>query len=325
MRSAGVFNLSDLLRKSQLNDFEKSLLHGIHWFSSSRRQVESENRLLNLIVCLESFLTPEDRTPLAHTIAEGVALILGENRHEKLWLRDKIKAMYGVRSGVSHGGRKLVLNSDLKALELLACSLIKVMVDHQEKFGSRKQVLNWIDDMKFGAPPDDSMKGRSPSGAPDMEDKRSDADILKDLAAEAQESLKPRQIPMEAIRVPARLLDDGRLIEDSEGDLFSFKALKYLDKYEGIKAPGGNVFEWFTESRGPNNLSQIPAQGEELWLLASDQEPRWLLCDVRLDQSPPQMKMLWENLRALTSEEVVQRGQHLEFIIQWLKQYYAKS
>ena len=77
MRSSGVFNLSDLLRKPQLNDFEKALLHGIHWFSSSRRQVESENRLLNLMVCLESFLTPEGRTPVAHAIAEGVASYFG--------------------------------------------------------------------------------------------------------------------------------------------------------------------------------------------------------------------------------------------------------
>lgn len=69
----------------------------------------------------------------------------------------------------------------------------------------------------------------------------------------------------------------------------------------------------------------VPSQGEELWLLASDQEPRWLLCDTRIDQDSSQVRMLWENLRRLTSEEVAQRDQHLDFIIQWLKQYYAKT
>ena len=252
-------------------------------------------------------------------------LILGENRDEKLWLRDKIKAMYGVRSGVSHGGRKSVPNSDLRVLELLTCSLIKVMVDHRERFESRKQVLDWIDYMKFGALPDDSVKGFAFSEASDVDDEQTSAEILRDLATEAQESLNPRRIPLEAIRVPARLLDDGRLIEDPSGEAFTFKPIKYLAEYEGVKAPGGNVFEWFTEHRGPTTRSQIPAQGEELWLLASDKEPRWLLSDTRLDQSSPQMRMLWENLRTLTSADVVQRGQHVEVIIQWLKQYYAKS
>jgi len=174
----------------------------------------------------------------------------------------------------------------------------------------------------YGTSPDDSTKRRFYSSSADVDDKQSERETLQDLAAEAQKSLNPQKIPLEAIRVPARY--DGRLTEDPDGDLFTFKPLTYLDQYEGVKAPGGNVFEWLTESRGPNNFSQIPALGEELWLLASDREPRWLLCDVRLDQSSAQMRMLWENVRTLTSEDVVQRGQHLDVIISWLQQYYVK-
>lgn len=150
-------------------------------------------------------------------------------------------------------------------------------------------------------------------------------EILERLAAEAQESLKPIRIPLEGILVPGRLENDGKWVEDQDGKIPNFKIIKYSDEHRGVKAPGGNVFKWFTQYHSAGGMSMVPSQGEEIWLLASDQEPRWLLCDTRIDQDSPQVRMLWENLRRLTSEEVAQRDQHLDFIIQWLKQYYAKT
>ena len=64
MQEMGIFEVGGLLKKPDgiLTDFEKTLIRSIHWYAAARAQTESENEFLNLVVCLETFLTPEIRT-----------------------------------------------------------------------------------------------------------------------------------------------------------------------------------------------------------------------------------------------------------------------
>ena len=46
----------------------------IYWYANSQRQFEIENQLLNLIISLETLLTPRDGNPIGTAIAEGLHL-----------------------------------------------------------------------------------------------------------------------------------------------------------------------------------------------------------------------------------------------------------
>ena len=85
MSKIGVLKLSAILSKleRELNDFEKTTLRAVHWIANAQNQQEVENKFINLITCLEAFLTPRDGNPIGTAIAEGVAIFLAsdvENR-----------------------------------------------------------------------------------------------------------------------------------------------------------------------------------------------------------------------------------------------------
>ncbi len=76
MKKIGIFDVSDALVKKQPNDFEKSIVRSIHWFSVALTQDETCNAFLFLIVSLESLFKSQPGNSIGGTIAESVALLL---------------------------------------------------------------------------------------------------------------------------------------------------------------------------------------------------------------------------------------------------------
>jgi hypothetical protein len=152
MKRMGVFKVSKVLEKSDKNltDFEDTLLRGIHWYANSQTQSETENEFLCLVTCLETFLTPRDGNPIGTAIAEGVAIIIATGLENRKYLKKRVKDFYRMRSAVSHGGRKAILDTDLAELRAIARKLTMVMIERKDEFQSQQSLLNWIEDQKLG-------------------------------------------------------------------------------------------------------------------------------------------------------------------------------
>jgi hypothetical protein len=65
-------------------------------------------------------------------------------------LKKRVKDLYGKRSGVSHGGEKAVLESDLVELRDIAKRLIHKVIMLRDKVNSQKALLELIEDSKLG-------------------------------------------------------------------------------------------------------------------------------------------------------------------------------
>ena len=151
MERIGVFRFSQILNKpdSSLTDFEKTMLRSLHWFANSLRQDESENAFLNLITSLEALLTPRDGNPIGTAIAEGCAFLLSKDIQSRKRVKRKIKELYGFRSGVSHGGKKAILDADLIELRAYWMAILSKLSDRVGEWNSQKDFLDWIEDQKF--------------------------------------------------------------------------------------------------------------------------------------------------------------------------------
>ncbi|MBA4312132.1 MAG: hypothetical protein C0417_05840 [Chlorobiaceae bacterium] len=152
MIKIGVFKVSKVLAKlgRDVGDFERVVLRALHWLANSQIQEENENKLLNLITCLETFLTPRDGDPIGTFIAEGVAILLADDLESKIRLKKRVKELYHLRSAVSHGGRKAILDSDLVELENITGALTMTLIDRMEEFQSHKALFDWIESKKLG-------------------------------------------------------------------------------------------------------------------------------------------------------------------------------
>jgi len=143
MEKIGAFKLFDTLAKErqQLSDFEEALFRSIRWFSNHLDQYEIENQFLSLVVCLETLLTPRDNDPICNAIAEGIAILSitndnnGDDMIEKrMDLKSRVKKLYRKRSGISHGGKKQMFESEVRELKMIAMILLMEMIRRKHEF-----------------------------------------------------------------------------------------------------------------------------------------------------------------------------------------------
>ncbi len=152
LKECGALEVAELLEKppGTLTDIERVVLRGLHWFGNALCHGEAENELLSLTTCLETFLTPKDGNPIGTAIAEGVAILLVSRLDDRKKMKKRVKDLYGKRSGVSHGGEKAVLESDLVELRDIAKRLIHKVITLRGKVTSQKALLEMIEDAKLG-------------------------------------------------------------------------------------------------------------------------------------------------------------------------------
>ena len=152
LKECGALEVAALLEKplGGLADIERVLLRGLHWFGNALCQGEAENELLSLTTCLETFLTPKDGNPIGTAIAEGVAILLVSSLEDRKRMKRRVKELYSKRSGVSHGGEKAVLESDLVELRDVAKRLIHKVITLRSEVTSQKALLEMIEDAKLG-------------------------------------------------------------------------------------------------------------------------------------------------------------------------------
>ncbi len=152
MNKIGVFKISKVLSKlnRELGDFERVVLRALHWFANYQTQEENENKLLNLITCLETFLTPRDGNPIGTFIAEAVAILIADEIENRKRLKKRVQELYRLRSEVSHGGRKAILDTDLVELENITGTLTMNMINRLDECESHKALFDWIESKRLG-------------------------------------------------------------------------------------------------------------------------------------------------------------------------------
>lgn len=159
MKKSGANKLLELISKVELTDFEKKLLLAMHWLATSQMQYDNESKFLNLVSSLESLLTRDASYPIAISVAEGTAILLHDDLSERIRIRDSIKASYGTRSELSHGGSKAVPDFTLERLQRYAVSLLLALLKRTHEFKSQADLFEWLDIQKLrGLPPNNSLK-----------------------------------------------------------------------------------------------------------------------------------------------------------------------
>jgi hypothetical protein len=151
MQELGIFHVAELLSQELAEDsFGVAVLRGLRWFSNAQIQLVSENQLLNLMTCLETFLTRRGIEQITNTVAEGVAFVLGSNVAESRWLKSRIHDFYEYRSRVSHGGHSAIPDSLLKEFKDIVGKFLMYMIQKLGVFELRKDLDEWIEKQKFG-------------------------------------------------------------------------------------------------------------------------------------------------------------------------------
>jgi len=143
-----VLWLVGLISENKINDYHDAILKSTHWFSKFWTEKQSDNKLLYLAIALEALLSEAFAT--SSFVSDRVAFILGENKENRLELRDLSKKLYDLRSDIAHGNNiNIVREEDLYQLETITREIIQYALNNRNSFNSLKEFKQSIDNKKY--------------------------------------------------------------------------------------------------------------------------------------------------------------------------------
>lgn len=143
-----VLWLVSLISEDKINDYHDAILKSIHWFSKFWTEKQSDNKLLYLAIALEALLSEAFAT--SSFVSDRVAFILGQDKENRLRLRDLTKKLYDLRSDITHGNNiNIVQEEDLRQLEIITRHIIQYALHNRNNFNKLKDFKQNIDNEKY--------------------------------------------------------------------------------------------------------------------------------------------------------------------------------
>jgi hypothetical protein len=107
----GVFGrdpmtVGDLLKLRERTPYQEKLLDALRIYSRSSLAADPADKLIYILVALESMLVRDDGEALQSNIAERIAFLISDALPQRREIVQSVKAAYGLRSRFLHHGRR---------------------------------------------------------------------------------------------------------------------------------------------------------------------------------------------------------------------------
>jgi hypothetical protein len=130
---------------------------GLAWLREARVEVQNEAALIKSVIGLEALFVQERGEPLAHTISERLAFLLGRDPAQRAALYRIGKRLYDARSNVVHSGhRERVTAGTVEVATSLLLMAAEGLVENADVLGNKDAARQFFDAMRWSssaAPP----------------------------------------------------------------------------------------------------------------------------------------------------------------------------
>lgn len=130
---------------------------GIAWLREARFEVQNDAAIVKAVIGLEALFVQERGEPLAHTISERVAFLLGRDPAQRAVLYRITKRLYDARSNVVHSGHRERVSADtVEVATRLLLMAAQGLAENAGALSSKDATRQLFEDMRWGtasAPP----------------------------------------------------------------------------------------------------------------------------------------------------------------------------
>ena len=144
-----------VMQSNGTNKIAEMLRQAIYWHAAGEREASYERALIYYTMALESiFTTLGSNVSTNATIADSLALLLGNDVKDRLEIKKKAKALYQQRSSLAHGKKNVVKHSDLEIQRGFSYSAIYFVLSKRNEFQKQEDIAQHFEDLKFTLPRD---------------------------------------------------------------------------------------------------------------------------------------------------------------------------
>jgi hypothetical protein len=148
MKSCGLDRLSDLLKQDKTS-FQEKLRDSLLLYSRGFLEKDLANKLVYILVALESLLLRDENEPIQNNIGERIAFIVGKTVDQRRSIIRNVKNTYSARSLFIHHGHSI---SDVDTLEKFMRNVWEFflqLIRDMDRYATKEDLIDAIEDRKL--------------------------------------------------------------------------------------------------------------------------------------------------------------------------------
>ena len=151
MKAAGLDKIDALLRleKQQQTSYQRHILKALAIYDRSTLTRDARDKLLNVVVALESLLVRDSEGSLRKNVAHRMAYLMGVSLDHRLDIIETYFKAYEARSHLVHRGEAPADAELLERFFNYAWHAIKLLIVNERNCQTKDELLEALDDMKF--------------------------------------------------------------------------------------------------------------------------------------------------------------------------------
>ena len=149
--SMGLNILTDILCKEDRSEFQNQVLTSLLIYSRNSLEREVADKLIYILVSLESILLKDSNEPIMQNIGDRIAFLIGKPE-KRMEIVQNVRDIYGLRSSFIHHGKDISLEN-LEAMKIFMQNSWEVnlfLIHHVYKFENKLELIKYIDKIKYG-------------------------------------------------------------------------------------------------------------------------------------------------------------------------------
>jgi hypothetical protein len=149
MMQAGLSHMSKMLSSSSRTAFQEKLLEALLTYSRAALQDGIAEKLLYIVVALETILLKNDTEPIQTSVAERFAFTIGSNQSERKEIGRLVRAAYALRSRFVHHGQQISDLDTMRNFMRSAFVFFAIVAQRHEKYVQPSDYLDELDNLKW--------------------------------------------------------------------------------------------------------------------------------------------------------------------------------
>jgi len=149
LNDLGLASIGDLLTRNQQAPFVTLLLGALRRYSRSVLALAEDERLLRVIVALETMLLADSSEAIQQNIADRLAYYLETDGPSRRAVVDDVKRAYGVRSRYVHHGQGMDEITQLERFLEIAWRFFLKVIKDADKYQDKVSFIQALDEIKY--------------------------------------------------------------------------------------------------------------------------------------------------------------------------------